>query len=337
MTYQLDIDDDIGTWGISKAYVRESLADFQGKPVNVRISSLGGDAMHGLDIRQQFIDHGNVTVFLQGCVASAATIIAMGAKTVKMSKYALFLVHQVSSRVDEWGTYNSDEIQELIKKLQEKKDQNDKFDRVLASIYANKCGKKVEDMLEVLREAKWLTAQQALEFGFVDEITEEEDEQRMNYAGLTHKINRMGYPALPSDMVKGKEGLLQTILGKVQVILDEIGQNRKGKGINQDNQNQNVMTNRNEFKLVNTVLGCETLAFSEQGTLFNESQVQMIEAAFKKKDDDAEALRKERDELAAQVKNLQESTAEISVEVDNSQEEEEDVMADARKLYNAVR
>lgn len=61
MTYNLNIDDYIGRWGYSKQYVRNQLAGLKGKPVNVRISSLGGAVDDGLDIRQQFVDHGDVT------------------------------------------------------------------------------------------------------------------------------------------------------------------------------------------------------------------------------------------------------------------------------------
>ena len=53
MTYNLNIDDYIGRWGYSKQYVRNQLAGLKGKPVNVRISSLGGAVDDGLDIRQQ--------------------------------------------------------------------------------------------------------------------------------------------------------------------------------------------------------------------------------------------------------------------------------------------
>ena len=130
MTYNLNIDDYIGRWGYSKQYVRNQLAGLKGKPVNVRISSLGGAVDDGLDIRQQFVDHGNVTAYLYGLVASSATIAALGAKKVCISRYCLFLVHKVSNWVDAWGQYNADQIQQLIDELKENKLQNDKFDPV---------------------------------------------------------------------------------------------------------------------------------------------------------------------------------------------------------------
>ena len=86
MEYQLIIDDYIGGWGYNKHFVRRELAKYKGKHVDMRISSLGGELYHAFDIRQQLIDHGDVTVYLSGMVASSATIIAMGAKKVCMMR-----------------------------------------------------------------------------------------------------------------------------------------------------------------------------------------------------------------------------------------------------------
>ena len=114
MRYQLTIDDYIGNWGYSKRYVRSVLSNYAGKHVDVKISSLGGDLNHALDIRKQFIDHGDVTVYLSGFVASAATVIAMGAKHVVIDEFAMFLVHKCSNFIDAWGSYNADQMQQLI-------------------------------------------------------------------------------------------------------------------------------------------------------------------------------------------------------------------------------
>jgi ATP-dependent protease ClpP protease subunit len=337
MTYQLDIDDNIGAWGISKSYVRQSLAGFKDKPVNVRISSLGGDVAHGLDIRQQFIDHGQVTAYLYGCVASSATIIALGAKKVCMSKYGMFLVHKVSNWVDEWGTYNADQIQEIIEKLKQAKEDNDKFDLVLASIYADKCKKRIEDILDVLKAGKWMTAQEALDYGFVDEIVEDADDQKMNFAGLANKISRFGYPALPACPVnESKESLLHAIFNKVQEIFDEMGRNKSNKANNQDNQIQMNMTDKKDFAQVNKILGCESLAFDDKGTLLAEEQVKKIDDAHKALSEDNDRLQKENEALKEQVKNLQQAPGASTENVNNVKAEQMDVFAEAKAMYNAI-
>lgn len=194
MNYQLTIDSFIGTWGYSKQYVRSMLKGYAGKHVDVKISSPGGELDHGLDIRQQFIDHGDVTVHLSGFVASAATVIAMGAKRIVMSRYAFFLVHKCSNFIDAWGSYNADQMQKLIDDLEANKKENDKIDVVLAQMYANKCKKKVSEILDILKEGRWLNAQEALDYGFIDEIAEPaEGEQKLNITPeVVAKFNALG-------------------------------------------------------------------------------------------------------------------------------------------------
>ena len=84
MDYQLILDYVIGYGNCSKSYVRDVLAQHKGKPVNVLISSYGGLLSDGLDIMQHFRDHGDVTVYISGFTASAATVAAMGEKKVFM-------------------------------------------------------------------------------------------------------------------------------------------------------------------------------------------------------------------------------------------------------------
>lgn len=200
MTYQLTIDDYIGRWCYSKQYVRNQLSAYKGKHVDVKISSLGGDLDHGLDIRQQFLDHGDVTVHLSGFVASSATVIAMGAKHVVMSKYAMFLVHKCSNFIDAWGSYNADQMQKLIDDLTANKKENDKIDVVLANMYAARCHRKVSEILDVLKEGRWLSAQEALDYGFIDEISEDDDGAKTNLTPeLSAKLNAIGYSTAGLD------------------------------------------------------------------------------------------------------------------------------------------
>ena len=197
MEYNLSIDSHIGPWGYSKNYIRSQMSGFKNKPVSVRISSLGGSVDDALDIRQQFQDHGDVTCYLFGYVASAATILATGAKKTCMSKYAFYLIHKVSNWIDAWGSYNADQIQRLIDDLKANKLENDKMDLVLANLYAAKCKKKVSDILPILTDGRWLTAQEALEYGFVDEIIEEGT--RLNFDdSMKARFNMYQLPALPA-------------------------------------------------------------------------------------------------------------------------------------------
>ena len=175
-TYHIDIDSYIG-YPISKGYVKSKLQPMKGKPCTVRINSYGGDVQTALDIRQQFIDHGQVTAYIIGMTASAATILAMGARKVVMSRYALMLVHPCSTTVTNWGYYNKEELAKAIERLRKAQTDLKTLDRVVASIYAAKVGDSNVDKMEALmHEARWIGAEEALRLGLIDEIDPDEEQ-----------------------------------------------------------------------------------------------------------------------------------------------------------------
>lgn len=175
-TYHIDIDSYIG-YPISKGYVKSKLQPMKGKPCTVRINSYGGDVQTALDIRQQFIDHGQVTAYIIGMTASAATILAMGARKVVMSRYALMLVHPCSAGVSAWGYYNKEELAKAIERLRKTQTDLKTLDRVVASIYAAKVGdSNVGKMEALMHEARWIGAEEALRLGLIDEIDPDEEQ-----------------------------------------------------------------------------------------------------------------------------------------------------------------
>lgn len=175
-TYDIDIDSYIG-YPISKGYVKSKLQPMKGKPCAVRINSYGGDVQTALDIRQQFIDHGQVTAYIIGMTASAATILAMGARKVVMSRYALMLVHQCSAGVSAWGYYNKEELAKAIERMRKTQADLKTLDRVVASIYAAKVGdSNVGKMEALMHEARWIGAEEALRLGLIDEIDPDEQQ-----------------------------------------------------------------------------------------------------------------------------------------------------------------
>ena len=175
-TYHIDIDSYIG-YPISKGYVKSKLQPMKGKPCAVRINSYGGDVQTALDIRQQFIDHGQVTAYIIGMTASAATILAMGARKVVMSRYALMLVHPCSAGVSAWGYYNKEELAKAIEGLRKTQADLKTLDRVVASIYAAKVGERnAGSMAALMQEARWIGAEEALRLGLIDEIDPDEQQ-----------------------------------------------------------------------------------------------------------------------------------------------------------------
>lgn len=344
MDYQIIIDDYIGDWwsGTDKQSIRQKLASYKGKHVDVKISSLGGSLDDGLDIRQQFLDHGDVTAFLHGFVASAATVIAMGAKKIVMGKYALFLVHQCSNYVFEWGQMNATELQELIDRLQKNKEDNEKIDMVLAAMYASRCKNHTqEELLDLLKESKWLTAQEALDWGFVDEILDADEEAPELTNAIAKKFNAAGLPLTGLEIQPERGGLLQSIFDSLKAIKDMISPKDKLATCNEDTSTI-IVNMKKEFKTVASVLKVDTLASQDGSVTLTADQMQAIEdrlnALESQHSDDANTIA-ERDNtinaLEQQVQNLQAAPADETGKVDEANTDNQP--RTSKDMFNSIK
>ena len=202
-TYDIEIDSYIG-YPISKKYIREELARCGNRPVTVRINSYGGDVCTALDIRQQFLDHGDVTCYVFGMTASAATILATGAKKLYMGRHAFMLLHQCSMLVDKWDWLNADELESTIEELKKTCTDLHKLDMCAASLYAKRAGCEPEKMHKVMVDAQWLNADECLALGLVDAIDEEDEPVQMT-AAVQRRFAACGLPALPAAKVEEKQ------------------------------------------------------------------------------------------------------------------------------------
>lgn len=313
MDFQIDIDGYIGQWGYSKQYVRSILEQNKGRAVNVRINSLGGSLDDAIDMAARFNEHGNVTCYMYGYCASAATVASLGAAKVVFDENAFYLAHKVMNWVDVWGLLNADEIQRTIEELEQNKKDNEKMDLVLARMYAKKSGKSVNDILDILTKGAWLTADDVKELGFVDEIGKG---LSYNTPTINQKLNALGLP-LPLNGVGSKKGFLnslKTIISKSNVMLKHL--------LN-----------------LNALLNVEGLESKDNGITMTEEQLTTIDNELKanaEKVASLEATVADKEariaELESQINALQEQPAEpvkkIEPGVDN---------VSASDLYNLVK
>lgn len=175
--YNLHLKGYVGGWDFDADYVDFVLNKNSNTEVHVLIDSLGGSLATALSIVAAFRNHGNVHVHYVGMNASAATIASLGAKHVSIDSSAMYLVHKCSMEFFQWASANSDKLNSIIKEAKQMKDDLEKMDANVAEMYAAKCKKKPEDLLALMKKGGWLTAKEALEWGFVDEITEYEDDE----------------------------------------------------------------------------------------------------------------------------------------------------------------
>lgn len=175
-TYHISLKGYVGGYDFDRSTVDKTLAKNEGKEVNVLIDSLGGSLATGLSISAAFQNHGKVNVHFVGLNASAATIASLGAAHISIDAGAMYLVHQCSMAFFEWGCLNSAQFDTLIADCEKIKADLDKLDLNCAQLYARKCRKPTADLLALMKVGGWLTAKEALDWGFVDEITDLADE-----------------------------------------------------------------------------------------------------------------------------------------------------------------
>ena len=206
MNYDITIDQQIG-WGASSAnYVLERLRELKGRPVRVYVSSYGGNVADAFRIQQAFREHGDVTCYLVSFVASAATLLTLGAKRIVLDPSCLYLAHKCSYYIDEYGQMNEDDLREAIERLSKNAEDLVTIDRVAANLYAARSGKTEEEMVAMMKEARWLSCDEVLRLGLADEVqTIVSADSQIAQALALANISALGLPDIPKADVSEED------------------------------------------------------------------------------------------------------------------------------------
>lgn len=161
--------------------------------LNIFINSEGGSVFAGQAIHSMIKRHkAKKTVYVDGLAASIASVIAMAGDCVKMPKNAMMMIHQP------W-TYSVGNAKDFRKMA----DDLDQVAETGIAVYLEKTGMDREKLIELLDAETWLTAEQALELGFIDEI----EESKAIAASLDGDFLMMGDQRLDVSRYKNKPNL----------------------------------------------------------------------------------------------------------------------------------
>ena len=156
--------------------VREAVDNLQdGETLTVEINSPGGYVMAGQEIYTILRGVKNLEIRVQSIAASAASIIACAGKCL-MSPISMLMIHNVSGSAS--GDYRD---------MEHMSDTLKTFNAALCQAYVSKTGKTEAEILQMMDDETWLTAQRAVELGFADGIIEDAAEPMTN-AGFGLKI-----------------------------------------------------------------------------------------------------------------------------------------------------
>ena len=270
------------------------------KRITVKINSLGGDVNHALAIHDLLAEHpALVTTQINGLCASAATIVAMAGKERRMSKNALFLIHQCSAYV---GRANQEQ---LAQELETQKTVNGR----MLDIYTAACNGKEAEISELLKAnnglGKWLTATEAKDFGFVTDIY---NESRKTACFTQSAFSDNGLPALPeayADMVAAED-----TRSPWQSLVDLL---TKHFSDNDNPQNQTLTDMKKLFPLLAVALALQdTAAYDpEKGASLTDTQLKAIEGKLTELD----TLLKERETLVKEKQALVDEKATLTAQL----------------------
>lgn len=175
------IEDEIGGWGVSAKQFRSDFGRLgKDEAVNVHIKSGGGSIFEGNEIANIIGEHaGEVNVTLGSICASIATVVMCAGAKVTAAKNSLIMIHNPE-------VYAGGDSEELRKMA----DIMDKMKGVIVDAYISKTGKSAEELSAAMDEETWMTAEEAKDFGFVDEISDEEaDDTVIDGVDLAHYKN----------------------------------------------------------------------------------------------------------------------------------------------------
>lgn len=144
----------------AKQFIDEIRALGKISALNIRINSYGGEVFEAMAMYNYLkgLSYAK-TVFIDGIAASAASLVAMSGDKVVMPANAMMMVHNPSSLA--WG--ESEDMRKTADVL-------DKIRSSMVLIYQAKTGKDEEEIVAMLDAETWLSASDALEAGFADEI-----------------------------------------------------------------------------------------------------------------------------------------------------------------------
>ena len=296
--YHLHLKGFVGGYDFDKNYVDYVLGKNAGKPVFVLIDSLGGSLATALSIASSFRNHGDVTVHFVGMNASAATIASLGAKHITMDASAMYLAHKCSTEFFQWAQLNADQLADQIASLEQLKTDLEKMDANVAGMYSRKCKKDADALLALMKVGGWLSAKEALDWGFVDEITNaDEDKAPVLTDAVASAMASVGMPIpnLPVESNSQFSKFLNAIANLFR---------------SQDKQPQNISEPMNKlFPLLAAALAIDALQFTDGKCSFTEAQCDTLEAFLKDQADKLQATITEKDNLIAQrdqsIKDLQ--------------------------------
>jgi ATP-dependent Clp protease protease subunit len=193
--------------GVTAKGFQKELSSVKASQIDLHINSPGGQVFDGITIYNLIKQHpATVTTYIDGLAASIASVIALAGDRIIMAENALYMIHTPSGAV--MGTATD---------MRSFADVLDKIAGTMVTAYASKSGQDESEIIALLDAETWMTATEARDFGFVDEISDE-----MDMAACSRFIptmSKMGFKNIP-EIIKGE---VKPTIRNLERVLREAG------------------------------------------------------------------------------------------------------------------
>jgi ATP-dependent Clp protease, protease subunit len=193
--------------GVTAKRISAALRSIGARDVIVNMNSPGGDFFEGVSIYNLLREHPhNVTVRVLGVAASAASVIAMAGDEIQVAKAGSLMIH--NTMMIAFGNRNA--LREVAAIME-------KFDGVMAELYADRTGLAPDEIEAMLDAETWMTGQEAVDQGFADALLPADQVKEKKRADVANAaaLQRIEAALMVSGMPRSeRRALLREVTGK---------------------------------------------------------------------------------------------------------------------------
>ena len=155
-----DFDDERWGYTSAKGIINKIKALGKIENITLRINCVGGDVFQAQAMYNYLKSHpANITVRVDGLAASAASLVAMAGNRIIMPENSMMMIHNPAGGV----MGEADDMREVADIL-------DKIRDMIANAYVARTGQEREKIVELMNAETWMTANEAYDLKFCDEI-----------------------------------------------------------------------------------------------------------------------------------------------------------------------
>lgn len=215
MTADLYIFGDITSWPWDEkdkdAYsIVKELKKLEVDSINVHINSYGGEVAEGLAIYNTLKNSNfKVTTYCDGFACSAASVIFMAGDERIMNEASLLMIHNAWS----WACGNANDFRKCAEDLE-------KITQASINAYMSKVKISEEEVKKLMDEETWITADEAVNYGFATK-TEEQDDDTIKQSAMKSIVQKIVGSHQEKKIYLDEEKMAKSIVEKVKEMLDE--------------------------------------------------------------------------------------------------------------------